>query len=171
MPTMTSERSKPNRALGVAENPKAIAREYDAPLSGAPGATKVMVVHPIDDDLERLLGILSRCGCQVEWWATMTDAVITLNNLLIPVVICESKLSDGTWRDLLRQVSPMSCPPLVIVTSRLADDQLWAEVFNRGAYDLLMKPFDAREVARVVSLACRWWWLEYSAFQGGIYAK
>jgi DNA-binding response OmpR family regulator len=43
------------------------------------------------------------------------------------------------------------------VTSRVADDSLWAEVLNLGAYDLLMKPFDLTEVFRVVSLAWRHW--------------
>ena len=41
----------------------------------------------------------------------------------------------------------------MIVTSRLADDRLWAEVLNLGGYDVLAKPFDASEVARVVGTA------------------
>jgi CheY-like chemotaxis protein len=38
-------------------------------------------------------------------------------------------------------------PPMLIVTSRLADDYLWAEALNLGAYDVLAKPFDASEVS------------------------
>jgi FixJ family two-component response regulator len=37
----------------------------------------------------------------------------------------------------------------------LADDRLWAEVLNMGGYDLLMKPFDEREVLHAASMACR----------------
>jgi FixJ family two-component response regulator len=43
----------------------------------------------------------------------------------------------------------------VIVTSRLADDCLWAEVLNLGSYDLLMKPFDGEETVRVLAMAMR----------------
>jgi DNA-binding response OmpR family regulator len=43
--------------------------------------------------------------------------------------------------------------PTLIVTSRLADDELWAEVLNLGAYDVLAQPFDPDEVYRVVFLA------------------
>jgi DNA-binding response OmpR family regulator len=37
----------------------------------------------------------------------------------------------------------------------LADERLWAEVLNLGAYDLLAKPFDVREVLHAVTTACR----------------
>jgi DNA-binding response OmpR family regulator len=40
------------------------------------------------------------------------------------------------------------------VTSRLADERLWAEVLSLGGYDVLMKPFDVSEVYRVIRLAC-----------------
>ena len=47
--------------------------------------------------------------------------------------------------------------PALIVTSRLADDRLWAEALNLGAYDVLAKPFNHDEVLRSVSLA----WLNW----------
>jgi DNA-binding response OmpR family regulator len=53
--------------------------------------------------------------------------------------------------DLMQRTEP---PPL-LVTSRLADDALWAEVLNVGGYDVLAKPLDSEEVARVVSAAAR----------------
>jgi hypothetical protein len=43
--------------------------------------------------------------------------------------------------------------PQIIVTSRLADHHLWADVLSLGGYDVLMTPFDAGEVSRVVFLA------------------
>jgi hypothetical protein len=39
------------------------------------------------------------------------------------------------------------------VSSRVADDRLWAEVLNLGGYDLLTNPFAPAEVSRVVDLA------------------
>jgi DNA-binding NtrC family response regulator len=46
---------------------------------------------------------------------------------------------------------------MLIVTSRLADDRLWAEALNLGAYDVIAKPFDASEVVRIAGLACAHW--------------
>ena len=54
-------------------------------------------------------------------------------------------------------------PPLQIVTSRLANDRLWAEALNLGAYDVLARPFDAAEVLRSVGMAWRRWQDSYAA--------
>jgi hypothetical protein len=48
-------------------------------------------------------------------------------------------------------------PPNLIVSSRLADDRLWAEVLNLGGYDVLARPFNRVEVIRVVQAAWRAW--------------
>ena len=58
---------------------------------------------------------------------------------------------------MLREITRISHPPMLIVTSRTADDRLWAEALNLGAYDVLAKPFDQSEVTRVVSLAWLHW--------------
>jgi len=43
------------------------------------------------------------------------------------------------------------------VSSRLADERLWAEALNMGAWDVLAKPFDKMEVIRSVQSAWRRW--------------
>jgi DNA-binding response OmpR family regulator len=48
-------------------------------------------------------------------------------------------------------------PPPLIVTSRLADERLWVEALNLGAFDVLAKPFDSTEAMRVVGAAWRAW--------------
>jgi len=54
---------------------------------------------------------------------------------------------------VLAETLNLSDPPLLIVASRLADEYLWAEALNLGAYDVLAKPFDADEVVRVLRSA------------------
>lgn len=73
----------------------------------------------------------------------------------IPVVIVDGDAQALCWRELLAQISEDdACPkPKFIVISCLADERLWAEVLNLGAYDLLPKPLDADEVAWVVRSA------------------
>ncbi len=75
----------------------------------------------------------------------------------VRVVVCERYLPDGNWKLLLDKVGELAHPPRVIVTSRLADERLWAEVLNLGGYDVLATPFDADEVQRVVSYAVDSW--------------
>jgi len=85
--------------------------------------------------------------------AGCAEALTVLRREHIPVVLCEENLPDGNWRLLLDEVGGFVSRPHVIVASRLADNRLWAEVLNLGAYDLLMLPFDDEEVQRVVRLA------------------
>jgi hypothetical protein len=58
---------------------------------------------------------------------------------------------------MLAEAAQLLPSPFLIVTCRLADEHLWAEALNVGAYDVLAKPFDAPEVIRVVSLAWLHW--------------
>jgi len=58
---------------------------------------------------------------------------------------------------LLEEMMVMPHSPLLIVTSRLADERLWPEVLNVGGWDVLAKPFDRKEVIRVVESAWRHW--------------
>ena len=63
---------------------------------------------------------------------------------------------------MLARIKRLPTPPLLIVTSRLADEYLWAEALNLGAYDVVAKPFDSHELIRVVSFAWLHWNDKYS---------
>jgi len=80
---------------------------------------------------------------------SVTEALEHLMSYRTSVVICESSLPDGTWRNLLESA------PNLIVTARTTDETLWAEVLNLGGFDVLAQPFDEREVNRVVASAWR----------------
>jgi DNA-binding response OmpR family regulator len=73
------------------------------------------------------------------------------------VILCETDLLPGTWRDLLEHIPRTPNPPAVIVSSRLADERLWAEALNLGAWDVLARPFIPSEVFHAVSAAWRHW--------------
>jgi DNA-binding response OmpR family regulator len=88
---------------------------------------------------------------------SIQSAVSALRRKNIPILMCESRTDAGTWREMLDLLSLLSDPPLLIVTSRLADERLWAEALNLGAYDVLSKPYSMSEVVRVVSLAWTAW--------------
>jgi DNA-binding NtrC family response regulator len=81
-------------------------------------------------------------------------AVAHLSRSAISVVICDTDLPDGDWKDVLQQVLQARSAPVLIV-SRVADHSLWAEVLNLGGYDVLAQPFDREEVTRVIASALR----------------
>jgi DNA-binding NtrC family response regulator len=90
--------------------------------------------------------------------STFPDTQAALQTSSFGVVICSSQLADSyCWKAVLTHIQRMPAPPQLIVADRLADDALWAEVLNLGCYDLLMTPFSAEEVLRVVPMAWDSW--------------
>jgi len=85
--------------------------------------------------------------------STTCASAILQQNPGIRVVFTEQDLSGEGWKDVLGLVSGMADPPPLIVVSSVADDRLWAEALNLGAYDVLAKPFDAEELVRVLQSA------------------
>lgn len=124
-----------------------------------PGALGVLSGSPWPDDHRRLTEILNDLGLSPRILAaeSVPDAIAVLRRHPVQVAIVDRDLPDGTWRTLLDELQRLARPPLLIVTSALADDRLWAEVLNLGAFDVLMKPFDPDEVSRVVSWAFLRW--------------
>jgi len=116
-----------------------------------------LFVSPHDEDQWALIHILRPQGWAVDTARTCAEAMRSLDFELAPVVIVESQLADGTWKTLWNRLMRMEFPPKVIVTARLADEKLWAEVLNLGGFDVLAQPFNASEALRCIGLACQHW--------------
>src|SRR6266567_78379 len=83
--------------------------------------------------------------------------VETVVVLSVSPIEADHALLEGAWKDFLNQLLSLPNPPFLILTSRLADEHFWAEALNLGAYDVLAKPFDSKEVGRIFSLAWLCW--------------
>jgi DNA-binding response OmpR family regulator len=121
------------------------------------GAVSVLAVSSAEEDRVLLEHVFSHSNWKFDHVRTCGEARKLLSANEVGVVICGTELPDGSWRDLLREISHYPVPPRLIVVSSLADDRLWGEVLDLGGYDVLGKPFDQAEVIRVVSLAWRQW--------------
>lgn len=118
----------------------------------------VLSVSPIEEDHSALSRVLKNAHCpDFQWFvqtsSSLSDALDILEKLKPEVVVCERDLENRNWLDLWERAATLPNPPSVIVTSRLADDHLWAEALNLGAYDVLGKPFNSAEVLRTLSQA------------------
>lgn len=73
----------------------------------------------------------------------------------VEVVVTATTHSDGNWYNILQYLVDHNMHAGVIVTSASGDERLWSEVLWRGAYDLLVEPYDSEELARSVEGAVR----------------
>ena len=129
----------------------------------SPTTVTVLSVSPMVDDHTSLSSIFEQSErilcCDSKWrlrpCATVRSAIAWLRKSRFPLVVTERDLAPGSWREILENIRLLTNPPILIVTSRLADEYLWAEALNLGAYDVLVKPFDASEVMRVLDSAWR----------------
>ena len=92
---------------------------------------------------------------------TYRQALAELSWNRVPVVLCECPLPDGNWKDMLSQLAPMTDRPRLIVFSRHADEDLWAEVLSLGGFDLLATPFRDAELVFTIGSA----WLDWKGEQ------
>ena len=134
----------------------------------------VLSVDPNDMDGHALERIFGESGCNARMDArcaltacpSVAAAFSQLRQEQFAIVLCNDDLTGGTWRDVWEHISLLPDPPLFIVTSRLADERLWVEALNLGAYDVLVQPFDAGEVLRVLSLAWAHWQARHGLHRG-----
>jgi CheY-like chemotaxis protein len=113
----------------------------------------ILSVSPNEGDHAALLQILDELPFLLTTAHTCQEAAAYLKQEEFGIILCECNMPDGTWIEILNQVSGGGHDPLLIVTSRLADVSLWAEVLNLGGYDLIAKPFNHQEVRHVLTSA------------------
>ncbi len=124
-------------------------------------ATMLLAVSPHREDHVFLKQVFHDTNWELCETRTYRDALMILCHDRMPVVICESYLPDGNWKDILSQVAVLPDAPRLIVTSREPDDRLWGEVFNMGGHDVLTTPFDKNELIRAVNRAWQSWEYEW----------
>jgi len=136
-------------------NPKGPARvAKNKDVRGAhQGRSLALCISPAKDDQATLRRILDGIAWQLCAVRSCHEAIEQLQRGAVSIILCDSELEDGTWKDVLNHIRGVMHPPLLVVTSRLADEYLWAEVLNLGGYDVLAKPFNQREVCHVLTTA------------------
>ena len=118
---------------------------------------QVLALLPSEGDRQSLHDIFVHSNWQLQFAGTLNELPESLKSSQLGVVITDSCLSDCGWKAVLETADRMQGQPSVIVSSRLADDHLWAEVLNLGGFDVLVMPFEQAEVLRCVVLAWHAW--------------
>jgi DNA-binding response OmpR family regulator len=113
----------------------------------------ILSVSPDPTDHQVLANIFRNPAWILHEARTFAAAKSILCNVEIDVVVSERDLRPGSWTEVLEWTQWVATTPPLIVASRLADDQLWAEALDLGAFDVLSKPFERTELIRSVRMA------------------
>jgi DNA-binding NtrC family response regulator len=112
-----------------------------------------LLISPEEADHLILRSVFQRHGWTLEGALSLRSGSDMLNQKDISVIVTERDFPAGNWKDVLEISQSLTATTLVIIISRFADDYLWAEALNLGAYDVLLKPLDETEVVRVLTSA------------------
>jgi DNA-binding response OmpR family regulator len=114
-----------------------------------------LLVGEYEGDRFLIHGVFKRFGWRLFEARSRRRAMKCLERNPVQVVIAESDVPNWNWKRVLNDLRNLAKPPQLIVTSRTADEALWAEVLNIGGYDVMAQPFQEYEVERVIASAHR----------------
>jgi len=128
-----------------------------------PVLLSALAISPSIEDLAFLENRFKEAHWELYIARSYRESRAELGRIRVPVVLSECQLPDGNWKDVLGRLAPMIERPRLIVFSRNADDRLWTEVLNWGAFDLLKTPFREHELVFAIGAA----WLNWEGEQEG----
>src|ERR1700757_1628394 len=106
-----------------------------------PNLREVLVVSSDDEVRRNLAGIVGLYGSEPVLCVTVAHSRAVLCCLYpICLVVCEDRLADGSYRDLIEAVQRTSSDAPVIVVSRLADWNEYMNAIRAGAFDYIGLP-------------------------------
>jgi DNA-binding NtrC family response regulator len=104
-------------------------------------------------EAERISALLEDSRIRIFHAMHLTEAEAQLKLTGARVLLTETTFSRGNWRDAMEMVRRVKPQRSLVVAARLPDERLWIGVLESGAYDLVLKPFDADELRRILENA------------------
>ena len=114
---------------------------------------RILCISALQEDHDSLRRILADPVWRITSASCSRQAIQCLCRDRVEVILCDARLPDATWRDILSQIADLTNPPALIVAGGEPDGDLRAQVRALGGCDVLAKPFLAEQVRRVVSAA------------------
>jgi DNA-binding NtrC family response regulator len=97
----------------------------------------------VSSDIERrrhLADILIRQGADPICVSSVRECKETLSQRHAGLIFCDEHLADGSYKDILAAYRLSDNKPRLVVTSQLADWELFKEAMRRGAFDVIGAP-------------------------------
>ncbi|MEZ5398415.1 MAG: hypothetical protein R2729_02030 [Bryobacteraceae bacterium] len=110
-------------------------------------------------DLDRVLltaMALRQWHIRIHHAESLADIDLAIESSPARVLITAGKLPDGDWQAVLRQADERGAQLSTVVVLGEFDGEEWIEALQRGAYDVLVEPVAAADLARSVGRAWRW---------------
>jgi len=113
----------------------------------------VLVVAPEFSDFAALAADLTLSGISPQRARTLEECLQRQRQAPAEAVICDADSLD--WRVALDALLQAGKAPVIFLTRR-ADERLWVQMLQAGAFDVMTKPYRIEELRWVVTSALGW---------------
>ena len=100
---------------------------------------RVLVVSP-GENREAVTSAMGHWSVDPVCCSNVKEARTLLPNARPSLIFCEESLSDGTYRDLLRELSKTTKSHFVVMSPRPDENDVYNEALNLGAFDMIASP-------------------------------
>ena len=118
-----------------------------------PAMPCVLAVVDEPSDFASLSAHLEPLGIAVYRADGLLDAILRHADAQASVILCDADSLD--WKEAVNLFQRLKTPGAVVLLTRLADERLWVETLDAGAFDLLEKPYRPENLRWVVSTALK----------------
>lgn len=113
----------------------------------------ILTITRSREDATTLLSALALDGWKSQWVSNCQDALAYLDWQTPGLVLCESRLRDGSWKTVVDALEVIKSAQLLMVFPSGADRALETDVLNLDGYQVQVKPFDPVELEDVIRTA------------------
>lgn len=120
---------------------------------GARPPIKCVFLTSRESEFRAAAAILSSTRIFLHHAATLEQAEFQLARTRARVLLTELKFPDGSWEDAVDMLLYSYPQAALVLAAPDPDDTLWIHALERGAFDLVAKPFRAEELRRILENA------------------
>ena len=133
-------------ATGLEAEPKTGARHLNTLASGFGCVFLTASVR----EAEATSALLNPAQIRIYHAASLDDAEERLKLTRSRVLLTNTAFARGIWTDAVQMAQHLRPSAALVVAALLADERLWIGALERGAYDLIQKPFRLDELCRIL---------------------
>jgi DNA-binding NtrC family response regulator len=113
-----------------------------------------LIVYEDADMLCQLEKALADEFTKISYACTCREVAELMAGAGLPeLIFTETRLPDGTWRDILKLAQTAFPAANVILVTRLEDIRLYVDAMEEGVADYVVPPFEASGIAHVIQCA------------------
>ena len=114
---------------------------------------------------------VSDCARAIGWGLklleTVDQALSRAGSEPVSLVILDRDLSEQEWRSSVQSLAKTRSNPCVLLASSVVDPYLFQELVKQGGFDVVPKPIQSKELARLGRLAFAYWKNQHTSIASG----